>query len=258
VNEFTSVFAVELNEHLAIRRKVLAPQSMVIGLRVLADFDRYATEYGVNEKRVTEDLTSGWIHRLREKNHSRTVGDKVGCLRIFLEYLRYSGLPVFMPSRPKWHEDYTPYIFTDTEMENIFRAADKDEPKITRGSLTDMRFEFPMLARLLYGCGLRLGEALSLTVGDVDFKRGLLLIRKAKNKKQRMVPMHESLTKTLTQYCAAMDITGKPNAFLFPGEKPGMHVSVTTADKRLKRILKSVNAYVPAEKSGRRGQCLIV
>jgi integrase len=254
MSEFTSIFASELSEYLAIRGKVLTPQSLRINRHTLTDFDQYITIAGVSEKRVTEALTNGWILRLRDKNHSRTVSDKVSCLRGFLEYLRYSGVDAFMPRCPKWSEDYVPYIFSDSEMTAIFRTADKNAVKASENAVGAL--EFPMILRILYGCGLRLGEALNLITRDVDFKRGTLLIRIAKNKKQRIVPMHETLSKMLMRYCAAMNIIDKPDSFLFPGAEPDRHWSLNSVNYRFKEILKSTGIYVSPEKPGQRGQCL--
>jgi integrase len=251
---FTSIYAAELNEYIAIREKVLAPGSIALDRRVLMDFDEYIGAINVVGRSICEDIVSGWVLRLRAKNHSRTVSDKVCCLRGFLEYLRYSGVSVFMPRRPKHSEDYTPYIFSDAEMAKIFGAADEAAPK-TRWSAA-CEFELPMLLRLLYGCGLRLGETLPLVVGDVDFKRGTLLIRKAKNAKQRVVPMHESLSLILLGYCAAMGIIEEADAFLFPGANPGLPLSAQSALHRFKSILKETGIFIPPRKPGQRGQCL--
>jgi len=223
-----------------------------IDCHVLGDFDSYFAERGTSEKAVTEELINGWISYLRDKNHSRTVNNKVSCLRCFLRYLRYCGVPVFMPQCPKYHEDYVPYIFSDTEMEKIFRHADG----MAAGDDGKMCFETAMLIRLLYGCGLRHGEALAIIRSDVDFKRGTLLMRKPKNKKQRIVPMHQSLTKMLMQYCVAMGIFDAPDALLFPGITPEVPVSLSNMRSRFRTVLKSANVYIPPEKPRQRGQCL--
>lgn len=249
MSEFMSVFGAELREYLAIRGKTLSPHSLRMDRQILADFDEYVSVSDITEKRVTEKIVNGWIQRLRKKNHSRTVSNKVSNLRGFLEYLRYSGVDVFMPRCPRWNEDYVPYIFSDTEMINIFRAADKAETE------SFSRFEYPMLLRLLYGCGLRLGEALSLTVSDADWRRGTLLIRIAKNNKQRIVPMHDTLSQMLMQYCAAMDIIETPGAYLFPGAKPDSHLSQTAVHNKFRETLKLTGIYVQPEKPGERGQC---
>jgi len=252
MSEFKSTFAAELSEYLSIRRMTLEKPSLETDHFTLKDFDEYLCEYGTTEKIVTEELISGWIQRLQTINHSRTVSNKVSCLRCFLKYLRYCGVSVFMPQCPKWHEDYVPYIFSDGEMKKIFQCADKTAAR--NGGTKD--FETAMLIRLLYGCGLRHGEALNLIRSDVDFKRGTLLLRQPKNKKQRIVPMHPSLTKMLMRYCAAMEIFDKPTAFLFPGKKPNSHADMNNNRVKFNVILKAASVYIPPEKSGQRGQCI--
>jgi integrase len=156
-----------------------------------------------------------------------------------------------MPQCPKWREDYVPYIFSDNEMTDIFRHADK---AADNGDGT-ANFEVAMLTRLLYGCGLRHGEALRLKRSDVDFLRGTLFLRQPKNKKQRIVPMHQSLTTMLMRYCVAAMIINKPDAFLFPGAKPDSPASISSMGAKFRAVLKSAKVYVPPEKPGQRGQC---
>jgi integron integrase len=48
-----------------------------------------------------------------------------------------------------------------------------------------------LVARLLYGCGLRLSEPLELRIKDVDLAGGWLVVRAAKGNKDRRVPMPE-------------------------------------------------------------------
>ena len=45
--------------------------------------------------------------------------------------------------------------------------------------------DMPTLLRILYCCGLRPGEVLHLEVGDVDLKKGVLLVRASKNDNDR-------------------------------------------------------------------------
>jgi integrase len=54
--------------------------------------------------------------------------------------------------------------------------------------------EFPVLLRILYGCGMRLGEVISLTWNDIDLDKGIITVKAAKNQKQRLVPMSDELT----------------------------------------------------------------
>jgi integrase len=252
MNELRSVFAKELDEYLSVRRITLEPRTCEIDRHVLGSFDSHVADLGVKERAVTEEMVNGWIRLLSERNHSRTVSNKVSCLRCFLKYLRYCGVPVFMPQCPKYHQDYMPYIFSDAELEKVFLCSDK--AACDDGSKAD--FEFAMLLRVLYGCGLRLGEALKIVRGDVDFGRGTLLLRQPKNKRQRIVPMHKTLLKMLMRYCVAMGILGQPEALLFPGCKPDAPLSACKARGMFRAVLKSAKVFRPTEKPGQRGQCL--
>lgn len=66
-----------------------------------------------------------------------------------------------------------------------------------------------MLFRLLYGCGLRISEALALRVEDVDTQLGVLHIRDAKFGKERLVPVHRHLADHFREYLAVLPIAAK-------------------------------------------------
>jgi integron integrase len=57
--------------------------------------------------------------------------------------------------------------------------------------------EIGLVARLLYGTGMRLMEALRLRVKDVDFERGAIIVRQAKGNKDRVVMLPRSLAEDL-------------------------------------------------------------
>lgn len=56
---------------------------------------------------------------------------------------------------------------------------------------------------LLYGAGLRISEALALTLADVDLSVSLLTIRESKFYKTRLVPIGPRLTAVLRTYADA-------------------------------------------------------
>jgi len=60
-------------------------------------------------------------------------------------------------------------------------------------------FQKWLVASLLYGCGMRLSEALRLRVKDVDFGQGIIVIRDAKGDKDRIVPLPKRLVEPLRQ-----------------------------------------------------------
>lgn len=121
-----------------------------------------------------------------------------------------------MPDCPKTSDSYVPYIFSDEEIQMLLASADSWVGRHTDPQTRQMDMEFCMLLRMLLGCGFRLGEPLAAKVKDINFSRGTILIRHAKNNKQRIVPMDVTLTGMLEKYCIAMAIKTEPESHLFP------------------------------------------
>lgn len=104
---------------------------------------------------------------------------------------------------PKCDNDraFIPYIFTEKQMQDIFRETDlllresrrKDDPIIS----------IPCLLRLLYSTGLRITEAVSLRNKDVDLERNILRVGtwgNTKNGEERLVPICSTLKNNLLKY----------------------------------------------------------
>jgi integron integrase len=65
------------------------------------------------------------------------------------------------------------------------------------GLLAQMSGDTALLARLLYGTGMRLMESLRLRIKDVDFERHVIIVREAKGGKDRVVMLPRSLAPAL-------------------------------------------------------------
>lgn len=71
---------------------------------------------------------------------------------------------------------------------------------------------------LLYSTGLRIGEAVALTVHDIDLEAGLLKVQSGKGGKSRVVPIGKEATKWLREYLTKIRPRQNrlsPNIFLF-------------------------------------------
>jgi integron integrase len=84
-----------------------------------------------------------------------------------------------------------PVVLSQDEVQRLFRSLEGDVLLITR---------------LLYGTGMRLGEALNLRIGDLDFDRNEILIRHAKGAKDRRVMLPESLKENLQNHLAGVKL----------------------------------------------------
>jgi len=77
---------------------------------------------------------------------------------------------------------YIPVVLSRGEIDKIFQNI--DEPYL-------------LIVKLLYGCGLRLFECLSLRVNCLNLEEGILTVHDGKGKKDRTVPLPKSLHKDL-------------------------------------------------------------
>ena len=70
-------------------------------------------------------------------------------------------------------------------------------PHEVAGVLAALDGETALIARLLYGTGMRLMEGLRLRIKDVDFDRRAIIVREAKGNKDRVVMLPQSLAPEL-------------------------------------------------------------
>jgi integrase/recombinase XerD len=141
---------------------------------------------------------------------------KYGALRGFYRYaiarghISVSPLPNVVPKAPP---PFVPYIFTRGELRRLVRATESRQ-----NSRCLLQAEtFRTLLLLLYGAALRISEALSLTLGDVDLENAVLHVRESKFYKTRWVPIGSDLCAVLERHIqrCRMDRRNSPNAPLF-------------------------------------------
>lgn len=241
-------------EFLALRKLALTPNTFAANQNCLLSFDRHLENRGKTEKSVTEEDVRTWIQPMYGQSSVRTISSKISFLRIFLAYLREKEIPVYMPPSLKVPATYMPYLFSDSELQSLFSAADNFSlQKATHCPV--QRMEFPMLIRMLYSCGFRLGELLSVRTADIDFANGVIFIRNGKNKKQRIVPMPDALTEMLRRYCLAMNVMGDSENCVFPSKNPKKPLAYSTVWFWMQTLLKDTGIYVRREAHSR-GQCV--
>lgn len=154
-------------------------------------FIKFSTDFGAAECGLSKELVEAYIIKRPDetpKNHANRVSD----LKQFAIYLNELGHEAYVPTvnkALKYSSSFVPYIFTHDEVTRIFKAVDNLKPNCRYNSAV----VYPVLIRMLYGCGLRISEALDLRVSDVDLVNGILMIKKSKFDKDRIVPMSESL-----------------------------------------------------------------
>ncbi|TWU10272.1 integron integrase [Allorhodopirellula heiligendammensis] len=69
-----------------------------------------------------------------------------------------------------------------------------------------LRGVYLVIAHLLYGCGMRISEAMRLRVKDIDFANKQIEIRDSKFGKSRLVPMPDNLIAPLERWVASREV----------------------------------------------------
>lgn len=124
----------------------------------------------------------------------------VSDLRQFSDFLREQGVeaaavPKGFMKTPR--SGFRPYIFSDEEEKSVIRAAD-NYPE-GRGS-SGRRLACPVITRLLFGTGMRIGELLALKSGDVDAEAGIIKVIHGKNGVSRFIPVSAGMRDALAGY----------------------------------------------------------
>ena len=191
---FRSPLAFRLQCFLEARKQ--AGQRVVASQKILLYLDRFLTGELQPGETITREVAERWIKSLGSLSSGTRI-NRISMLRQFCLYLAHFDPRTclvhrsFLPHRTR----PAPYIYTRAEVRQIMAAARRMGP---RGSLRPA--VVATLVGLLYTTGLRIGEALRLTLADVDLRRRVLLVRETKFKKTRYAPLSASAVAHLQTY----------------------------------------------------------
>jgi integrase/recombinase XerD len=141
-----------------------------------------------------------WLHQ----GHVQEVriGGRLCAVRGLFRYLRSLGAvrlnvwDSFTCPRPK---HFIPHIFTIAEIRTILqKTLHMDDPRMNRSPWIQNTYRVAF--HTTYACGLRVGEICRLKIGDVDFERSVLTVRKTKFGKTRLVPFNVRTRELLARY----------------------------------------------------------
>jgi integrase/recombinase XerC len=166
------------------------------------------------------DIRAFLARRRTEGLSSRSVMRTLAAARSFARFLERSGngsaaalaairAPKIARSLPKPISAVAAKQMVDVET----RAGDPREPWILARDAA--------VITLLYGCGLRIAEALSLTRREAPTEAGRPLTVTGKGGKTRQVPVIASVAQAVTDYVALCPFNPGPDGPLFIGAKGG-------------------------------------
>ncbi|MDP3352918.1 MAG: site-specific integrase [Flavobacteriaceae bacterium] len=165
-------------------------------------FFRYHTE------KLIEDITETDIvlfnqHYILRNNYSATFQNQlINAIKLFYQKYNNTHLRLDKLERPK-------------KSKKLPEVMSMEEVAALLNSIKNIKHK--ALLSLVYAGGLRIGEALSLQLKDIDSKRLMLHLKNAKGKKDRYVPLSVKILALIRTYFMAY----KPKIYLFEGAKGG-------------------------------------
>jgi integrase len=179
------------------------------------DIQRMETLIAANGDALSKEIVDKWIAKNPDEKPQTQIG-RITAIREFGKYLDSIGVSAYTPP-PRTGarvQRYIPYIFTHSEIQKLFAAA--DNYRISR-QYPQSHLIAPAIIRLLYGTGIRISEALALQTTDVNYRAGVIKIIDSKFGKDRLIPLSASLTDYLMDYAQK----AKPTNIFFPNRKGG-------------------------------------
>ncbi len=163
---------------------------------------------------------------LKNKLSASYQNQMVNAIKLFFQTVQNKRLDIEKIHRPK-KPKILPNVLSKEEIKAILEA---------HGNL-----KHRTMLSLIYAYGLRRSELLNLKPADVDSKRGILLIKQAKGKKDRIAPISEKIIELLRQYYKSY----KPQTWLFEGQTKGKQYSEKSLENVLIQALQKANIKKP-------------
>ena len=188
-----STWAADLDRYLTIRRRL--GYHLDTAARILRRFIAFAERE--HAECISTDLFLRWQQAFGRANR-HTWSRRLSVIRLFAQWLhgideRHEVLPqALIPGR---YRRVRPYIYSEDEIRRVVEAA-AELPSINGIRALTCSTLFGLIAVT----GLRVSEALSLDVTDVDLESGVLSLRRGKFGKARLLPVADSTTSRLAAY----------------------------------------------------------
>ena len=191
-----------------------SPNTIKVYIDTLAIFLRYFPDKEVivigNDDLI--DFNNNYI--LKNNFSSSYQNQVVNSIKLFYRTQYQCRIDVEIIHRPK-REKTLPNVLSKEEVKRILDAP--------------YNLKHRAMLSMIYSCGLRRSELLNLTKLDIDSKRMVVVIRMAKGKKDRIVPLSPKILILLRDYYKCY----QPKHYLFEGQNGGKY-----SEKSLENVFK--------------------
>ena len=199
---------------------------------VIKEIIKYLENNNINiiTKEIVEDYA-----RINSNLSPNTIARNMGVFREFCKYLKLQKVEVYhIPNGiyTRNQNNYIPYIFSKKEMKNIYNSLNS--------VLNSYRYNYyrktiyPLIIKILYQTGMRIGEVLSLKINDYDIENGILYIKDPKNNIERLICLPKNIIVELNNYISKFNYLFTENNVIFNAKSNAI-------EKYFYKVLKEVN-----------------
>lgn len=215
-----------------IEQNHLAGQKFLGKERILQHFDHFYFFNGYKGTTLTKYVLEEFIYNKEEQPSTHYCKEVV--FQQFSDFLKVRGTSSYrIEEKTKFPRcKYLPHIYTAEEKKRFFRAVDT-YPKQVNSFRTKVD---PVLFRFLCCTGVRLSEALNLTIDDYNVVDSTVFIRQAKNNRDRLIPIAKKLNAKMKNYVEEFFADKDGNTYIFPSYNYG-HMDQSTAYRHFRDYL---------------------
>lgn len=199
-------------------------------LKVYADtlsiFMRYFSSKAMGTITNEDLITFNNDYILKNKFSASYQNQIVNAVKLYFSAIQHKKMDVELIHRPR-REKVLPNVLSKEEVKAILNV--------------HVNIKHRMMLSLMYSCGLRSGELLALKPMHIDSKRNIVLLKHAKGKKDRIVPLSPQILKMLREYYKLY----KPKMYLFEGATHGEPYSEKSIQSVLKQAIVKVGITKP-------------
>jgi len=203
MKRFNSYLALQLNEFITYRQNLgYATKTLLSHLKT---FDRY-----VEEKKIDGSVLqpSFFLEMRTALNIERaSINSRLYSLSAFFQFLVRKGVCFENPIQdipPLPESAFIPFIFSAEQTDQVLAAICNRIRKTPQYYLKDLAEYTAVL--LLARCGLRIKEPLRLKLKDYRTGEKTIYIEKTKFKKDRLIPVPQSVATEMENYLAARSV----------------------------------------------------
>jgi integrase/recombinase XerD len=201
--------------------------------RLLGDFVVFVEAAGATT--VTTELAVAWAKLPGDDAHPAYLGRRLCVVRGFARHLQAFDPATEVPPvglLPQRKCRATPYLYSDADVAALMTAARSLTPALRAAT-------YETLIGLLTVTGMRIGEAIRLDRGDLDWDEGTLTIRDSKYNKSREVPLHPSTLDALGDYAQLRDrLCPRPKTASFLESAAGTRLVYNTVQTTFARLVR--------------------